>query len=46
VQFDDLENLPFLELEIFTTGASEISLVELVHVGVLEISGEVAGGVG
>lgn len=43
LKFDDLKNLPFLQLEVFSTRACEITLVKLVHVGVLKVPREVAG---
>ena len=41
-----MKNLPLLHFETFPAGACEISFVEFVHVGMLEISGEVAGRIG
>ena len=41
-----MKNLPLLYFETFPAGACKISFVEFVHIGVLEISGEVAGRIG
>ena len=46
VQLDYLEDFPLLHLEILSTSAREISLVELVQVGMLEVAREIAGGIG
>ena len=46
MQLDYLKNLPLLYFETFPAGACEISFVEFVHIGVLEISGEVASRIG
>ena len=46
MQLYHLKNLPLLHFETFPAGACEISFVEFVHVGMLEISGEVAGRIG
>lgn len=43
VQFQHLKHLPFLNFEIFTTRACEISFIKFVHIGVLKISRKIAG---
>jgi hypothetical protein len=46
VQLDDVVDLPLDQLEVLATCSGEVPLVEVGAVGVLEVTGEVGGGIG